>query len=197
MHIKSIAVRNFRLLSEVNVSLAASNGDGDGDPDVTTVIVGRNNSGKTSFTEIFRRFANPARFQLEDFSTSSYQGFCDAHEAYLEDEDDQGPARASLPYIELRISIAYDPALAEYGPLADFIVDLDETADEAVVVVRFELAKGKLAELFVDIEPVADDVEAKTAFLTDLRPRIGSFFTRTLRAEDPKDATNTRELEWR
>jgi predicted ATP-dependent endonuclease of OLD family len=52
MHIKYIAVRNFRLLSEVNVLLAATNGDGDGDPDVTTVIVGRNNSGKTSVTTI-------------------------------------------------------------------------------------------------------------------------------------------------
>lgn len=196
MHIKSIAVRNFRLLSQVDVSLAASNGDGDDDPEVTTVIVGRNNSGKTSFTEIFRRFAKPARFQLEDFSSSAYQGFCDGHKAFLADAEDQGPARTALPFVELRITVGYDPSRAEYGPLADFIVDLDETAKEAVVVARFELGKGKLEELFADINLVAEEDEAKTAFLAELRPRVSALFTRTLRAEDPKDETNTRELEW-
>ena len=196
MHIKSIAVRNFRLLSQVNVSLAANNGDGDDDPEVTTVIVGRNNSGKTSFTEIFRRFAKPSSFQLEDFSSSAYQGFCDGHKAYLADADDQGPARAALPFVELRIVVGYDPSRAEYGPLADFIVDLDETAEEAVVVARFELGKGKLEELFAGFDFVAEEDEAKTAFLAELRPRVGSLFTRALRAEDPKDEANTRELEW-
>jgi putative ATP-dependent endonuclease of OLD family len=196
MHIRSIAVRNFRLLSRVDVSLAASNAGGDEAPEVTTVIVGRNNSGKTSFAEIFRRFERPSRFQLEDFSSSTYPGFCDAYKAYLENAVDQGPARAAMPFIELRIVVAYDPTQAEYGPLADFIVDLDETAEEAVVVARFELGKGKLGELFEGMQPGADDDAAKSAFLAELRPRVSQHFKRTLRAEDPKDDTNTRELEW-
>ena len=196
MHIKRVAVRNFRLLSDVEISLESSRGGEDDDPEVTTVVVGRNNSGKTSFTEIFRRFAKPARFRLEDFSSSAYQRFCDGHTAYLENADDQGPARAALPYIELRIAVGYDPSAGDYGPLADFIVDLDETADEAVVVARFELGRGKLEELFADVALVADDDASKAAFLTELRPKVRSLYTRTLRAEDPADATNTRELEW-
>ena len=46
----------------------------------TTLIVGRNNSSKTSLSEAIRRFLadqNP-RFQIEDFSNISYDRFCDA-----------------------------------------------------------------------------------------------------------------------
>lgn len=43
MLIKELEVKNFRLLKDVKLSL---------DPE-TTVIAGRNNSGKTSLTEIF------------------------------------------------------------------------------------------------------------------------------------------------
>lgn len=45
MKIKKISIMNFRLLQNVTLSLENE----------TTVIVGRNNSGKTSLTELFRR----------------------------------------------------------------------------------------------------------------------------------------------
>ena len=42
---RGIDITNFRLLQDVSLSLE----------DCVTVIVGRNNSGKTSLTELFRR----------------------------------------------------------------------------------------------------------------------------------------------
>ncbi|MEL5515560.1 AAA family ATPase [Serratia bockelmannii] len=60
MRIEKVRVEGFRLLQDIEIMLE----------DTSTVIVGRNNSGKTSFTEIFEKFAsdNGARFRLEDFS---------------------------------------------------------------------------------------------------------------------------------
>ena len=46
MNITSAKIKNFRLLSYVELALEMK----------TTVIVGRNNSGKTSLTEVIRRF---------------------------------------------------------------------------------------------------------------------------------------------
>ena len=46
MNITSTKIKNFRLLSDVELALEKE----------TTVIVGRNNSGKTSLTEVIRRF---------------------------------------------------------------------------------------------------------------------------------------------
>ena len=73
MRIHKVTVRSFRLLANAELVLE----------DQTTLIVGRNNSGKTSLSEAIRRFLvdqNP-RFQIEDFSNASYEGFCDALDA--------------------------------------------------------------------------------------------------------------------
>ena len=73
MHIHKVTVRNFRLLADVELVLE----------DQTTLIVGRNNSGKTSLSEAIRRFLvdQSPKFQIEDFSNASYDGFCDALKA--------------------------------------------------------------------------------------------------------------------
>ena len=45
MQLKNIAIKNFRLLHDAGLILEKQ----------TTVIVGRNNSGKTSLTEVMKR----------------------------------------------------------------------------------------------------------------------------------------------
>ena len=67
MRIHSVKIKNFRLLADVELVLEAQ----------TTVIVGRNNSGKTSLSEVMRRLLSEhgASFQLEDFSRVLSQRF--------------------------------------------------------------------------------------------------------------------------
>ncbi len=63
MHIEKVRVEGFRLLEDVEIMLQTS----------STVIVGRNNSGKTSLTDVFDRFTaeGGAKFRLEDFSANT------------------------------------------------------------------------------------------------------------------------------
>jgi predicted ATP-dependent endonuclease of OLD family len=70
MHVEKISVKNFRLLHDVDLMLEQQ----------TTVIVGRNNSGKTSLTEVMRRLLTEGSptFRLEDFSFCAHQCFWDA-----------------------------------------------------------------------------------------------------------------------
>ena len=74
MKIRQISVNNFRLLEDVDLCLEEG----------TTVIVGRNNSGKTSLTELFRRLLEEKspRFKLADFSLGVHEQFWQAFEAY-------------------------------------------------------------------------------------------------------------------
>ena len=70
MRIEKVQIEGFRLLEELEIML---------EPGVT-VIVGRNNSGKTSLTDIFERFAaesGPA-FRLQDFSAGIRRRFFEA-----------------------------------------------------------------------------------------------------------------------
>ncbi|HBH4740225.1 TPA: AAA family ATPase, partial [Escherichia coli] len=108
MHIHQVEIKNFRLLADAELVLEEQ----------TTVIVGRNNSGKTSLSEIIRRFLadGSATFQLEDFSSSCYDRFCDALEALKEGMEDH-LVRELIPAIELRLKFQYDPAQPQLGPL--------------------------------------------------------------------------------
>ena len=109
MHIHKVTVKNFRLLADVEMVLEEQ----------TTLIVGRNNSGKTSLSEVIRRFLvdqNP-KFQIEDFSNASYDGFSEALEAKNSGQQDD-EVRALIPSIELRLLFQYDQEKLELGLLA-------------------------------------------------------------------------------
>ena len=184
MRVNRIKVRNFRLLADVELVIEKA----------TTLIVGRNNSGKTSLSEVIRRFLlDPSpKFQLEDFASASYEGFCkslDAKNAGTPDDE----VREYIPFIELRLFFDYDPEESELGPLGDFVVDLDPDCSEALVVARYELRDGCIDALFdgQPAEKLTDDT--RRTFFRTLRGRIPTLFSARIWAEDPRDPTNRKE----
>ncbi|MCY4514667.1 MAG: ATP-dependent endonuclease [Candidatus Tectomicrobia bacterium] len=185
MHINKVTVRNFRLLADAELVLE----------DQTTLIVGRNNSGKTSLSEAIRRFLeerNP-RFHIEDFSNTSHDRFCEALDARNAGCPDD-KVRALIPSIELRLLFHYDPDQTELGPLSDFIVDLDADCNEALVVARYELRDGAIEALFADQPSGNLTSDDRVAFFQKLRERVPKLFTDNIWAEDPNDATNRKPV---
>ncbi|EDW6541829.1 AAA family ATPase [Salmonella enterica subsp. enterica] len=186
MRIHQVQIKNFRLLADVELVLEEQ----------TTVIVGRNNSGKTSLSEIIRRFLadGSATFQLEDFSSSCYDRFCDALKALNEGEEDH-VIRDLVPAIELRLKFQYDSTQPQLGPLSPFVIDLDPACTEALMVVRYELKDGQLAR-FLEGQPTEPlTQETRIAFFRALRERIPNDFCVKIWAEDPNDPENRRELQ--
>ena len=98
MKITQISIKNFRLLEDVELCLE----------DGATVIVGRNNSGKTSLTELFRRLLDEKapKFRLEDFSLGVHDQFWKAYQLYKE-ESEEADIRAALPMILINLTIEY------------------------------------------------------------------------------------------
>ncbi|MEO6281671.1 ATP-dependent endonuclease [Roseateles sp.] len=186
MHIHHVEIKNFRLLANVDLALEEQ----------TTVIVGRNNSGKTSLNEVMRRLMadGTAVFQLEDFSSACYDGFCAALEARNNGAEDDA-IRALVPAIELRLKFCYDPAQPKLGPLSPFVVDLDPACAQALVAVRYELKDGQVGRFFEGhpTTPLTD--ETRTVFFRALRERIPGDFSLKIWAEDPNDSDNLRQLQ--
>lgn len=184
MKLRRVKIKNFRLLENVELILEED----------TTVIVGRNNSGKTSFAEVLRRFTSDkkASFQIQDFSSSCCEGFVQALEARKGGGDDV-QVRGLLPYIELRMFFQYDPAHPNLGPLAEFVIDLDMDCDEALVVARFELADGAIAKLFENYLEVELTSQVRKSFFRDLADKIAEHYVVKVWAEDPNDPTNRRD----
>ena len=179
MKIRDITVHNFRLLEDVELCLEVD----------TTLIVGRNNCGKTSLTELFRRLLadSSPRFRLEDFSLGTHERFWEALELFQNGEEEP-VVRAKLPGISIILSVEYS-AEEELGTLSDFIVDLNEACTTTKIVVTYAIASGKIANLFDGLG------EDRRGCFRALRERVPKLFEARVEAEDPNDPTNTKVLE--
>lgn len=189
MHIRKLAIRNFRLLADVELALEKR----------TTVIVGRNNSGKTSLTELFRRLLsdNVPRFRFEDFSLSSHERFWSAFLRKRQGEEEHA-IRSALPMIEVTVTISYAGDGANLGPLSEFIIDLNPACTDAVIVVRYELKAGALKSLLDElaIDPAHPVEKQKSQLCLALKERVPKCYEASVTAVDPNDATNQKSLEW-
>ena len=179
MKITQISVKNFRLLEDVKLCLE----------DGATVIVGRNNSGKTSLTELFRHILDEKvpRFKLEDFSLGVHEEFWDAYELHGRGEE-EADIRQALPVISTTLNIEYGVD-EDFGPLADFVIDVNEKCTSAQINISYALAAGNIGQLF---ENLGND---RTIFFKALKDRIPKFFEIMIEAHDPNDPTNRKALE--
>ena len=189
MRIDKVAVSNFRLLKEVELSFDA----------VTTVVVGRNNSGKTSLTELFRRLlsGNAPQFTLEDFSLGCYDKFWDGFvlaRAGSGAED----VRSVLPVIVARLTVSYDVDAVDLGVLSEFVIDLNPSSSQTVIEIRFEIERGKVLDLYEGLleETDAEPSELKRVLFKALKSRVPALYNATLSAIDPGDPTNQKLVQW-
>jgi putative ATP-dependent endonuclease of OLD family len=186
MRITNIQVENFRLLKDVTLSLEEK----------STVIVGRNNAGKTSLTEIFRRLlqASSPYFLLEDFSIDAINQFQEILQRKLAGaENDE--IRPLLPVIRVNIFLEYDQALADLGLLSEFIIDLDETNNMVQIQISYELNDGKIDVFFDGLsKPVQDG--SPIVDVSKLRDKVSKLYSARLLAIDPTDENNTSEIEF-
>lgn len=184
MHIHKVIIKNFRLLANTELVLESD----------STVIVGRNNSGKTSLAEIIRRFlkdSNP-KFQIEDFSNTSYDDFCNALQSKNDGKNDD-EIRKLIPSIELKLFVQYNHNLP-LGPLNEFVIDLDPASNQALIVVRYELKDGGIEAFFEGLPNIPLTIETRPSFFRVLRERIPTHFETHIWAEDPGDASNRKKL---
>jgi predicted ATP-dependent endonuclease of OLD family len=181
MRIKKLRIRNYRLLKDISISLS----------DNSTVIVGRNNTGKTSLTEIFRSFlSNNAKLKFEDFNISSLQEFGAALTAYTERKE-EAEIRKLIPTVELEILLDYQDDREDYGCLGDFILDLDENQTETTVLIRHQLGDGKINPCFEGLNP-----EDSVSYYKELKERISKYFETKAFAIDPSDEENRIEVDF-
>src|ERR1035437_6244018 len=139
MKIKNITVKNFRLLESICVALE----------DDITLIVGKNNSGKTSFFEAIKILTTgDEKLSFEDVTQSTYAIFKEASNLYseskksdiTEEEKQELEIRIqnTIPKIELIIEIEYDKTKDSLIELSEFITDLDDTRNDATILLSYE-----------------------------------------------------------
>ena len=133
MKIKKIKVRNYRLLKNFELDLE----------DDLSLIIGKNNCGKTSLLSILDKFIGDKsinnNFTFDDFNSE----FKDALKIKIESNDESGYLGLSL-----KLFIEYDDAddLSNVG--SSVIMDLDP--ENKTIVLGFEYKLNKFQELIED-----------------------------------------------
>lgn len=138
MKIKNIAIKNFRLLEEVKLNIE----------DDLTLVVGKNNTGKTSLFEVINMFfSEKNNFSFHDFSQATYSKFEDSLKIYntsikeTADEKKEGLEElliSSMPHIQLEIQIEYDISKDSLINLSEFISDLDDSKNIATIKLQYQ-----------------------------------------------------------
>lgn len=185
MRIEKIKITNFRLLEDVEVSFEK----------VTTVIVGRNNSGKTSLTEFFDRLIGegPSKFKLEDFSASTRPKFIAAKKLRQQGAEPQDILDA-LPEISATLTLSYDKTAKDLGPLSPFIIDLDTNCNIVMLRLDYRAALPGLPEL-LDMPVAEGEEDEATRIFRSLKDFVAKAYSLHVVAIDPTDKTNERTLE--
>lgn len=181
-----VQVEGFRLLENVRIAIE----------ETATVVVGRNNSGKTSLTEVFDRFLGEqmGRFRLEDFSAAIRPKFLAAKA--LRDRGEESPEQvlAQLPVIALTLTFGYSADTDDLGPLSPFVIDLEPGCTTAIARVEFSASLKTLGALLDAPEP-ADAENATEALFRHLREAIPKAYSIKTFAIDPTDDSNRRTFE--
>jgi putative ATP-dependent endonuclease of OLD family len=139
MKITQLNLTNFRLLDDITINIE----------DDITLIVGKNNTGKTSLFEVINLFFDGKnRISFHDFSFNSHDIFKICAEKYLKElmveteEDNRDIIEKSLinaiPKITLSIKIEYDKIKDSLINISDFISDLDDAKSEAIIAFKYE-----------------------------------------------------------
>ncbi|RYB96020.1 ATP-dependent nuclease [Ciceribacter ferrooxidans] len=185
MRIQKVRVEGFRLLQDVEIMLEPG----------STVIVGRNNSGKTSLTDAFERFAGDggAKFRLQDFSAGIRSKFFEAKEL-REKGEDPGKVLSALPRITITLTFAYESDAPSLGPLSAFVIDLDMNSTTAIVKLEYAPTLPSLQQL-LDVAEAPVGIDARVHFMRHLKEAILKAYTVQVSAIDPTDPANVRPFE--
>ncbi|MFV8324917.1 ATP-dependent nuclease [Flavobacterium sp. ZS1P14] len=141
MRIKQLRVKNFRLLDNVVLNIE----------DDITLIVGKNNTGKTSLFEAINIFVKAQEISFEDFSQSTYSiynrlmhfidkinklDFNSISEARK--EIFERIIQNQMPKVQLFIEVEYDIQEDSLINLSEFVTDLDENRNDATILISYE-----------------------------------------------------------
>ncbi len=130
MKIKKIRVKNFRLLKDVTLDLR----------EALSLLIGKNNSGKTSLIMVLEKFFQNERFDLNDFP------ICQRDKIFGISEETPDAELA----IQLIIQIHYDEN-DNLSSISELILDIDESINTVNILFECRIEKQKLLKHLSDV----------------------------------------------
>lgn len=135
MKIDRVNIRNFRMLKDLDVDFE----------DVLSLVIGKNNSGKTSFLAILEKFlcGNKPEFALDDFNIEAQGQICAC------ESSSYTPENFTEIAFSLKLYISYTDT-DNIGEASELLLDLDDSNHMLVVLFEYVLEYEKYIKLISD-----------------------------------------------
>lgn len=135
MHLASVRIRNYRLLVDAELEVDSA----------TTLIVGRNNTAKTSLFSFIKSILEGGPFGFDDYPLRKRKGLCDSVNEYICGKLSFDDLCASVEPIvaEFRIDYSQEGGEDALGALSPFIIDVDPEITTALIVVEYGLTRNE------------------------------------------------------
>lgn len=179
MKIKYVQVKNFRMLQDLEIDFQED----------LSLILGKNNSGKTSFLSILNKFLsenNPV-FTFDDFSIDSQKKILDLEDTRLNPED------YSEISISLKLFIKYE-LTENIGNASKILLDLDDTKQYLVIYFQHLLEYEKYLKLTSDFKKHTDK-GIKRDFDYFIRKNFNKYFSTKITALEYENEVNFKAID--
>ena len=174
MKISSIEIKNYRLLQDAILDLDAK----------TTVIVGRNNTGKTSLLHLLKQILDNKPLVYNDFPIAVRQDALALFIRFLMDEISADECAKEWPATSLKFFVDYSTETADddLGALSPFIIDLDDELTRSVINAEYKLivsddTKKLFADQITQLSQDRNNQDAIEAIKKTFSENFSDFFT--------------------
>jgi len=178
MKIESAKIRNFRILRELDVDFE----------DELSVVIGKNNAGKTSFLAVLEKFLSSEKpaFSFEDISIVEQIRVCELEGTSLTVEE------FAEPSLSLKLYISYDDT-DDISNASEFLLDLDESIKHFVLLMKYAMPYEKYLKLIEDYNATKKKVDG-SVFRDFISKNSNKYFTVMAYALEYGNEDNGKEL---
>lgn len=186
MYLSKISIKNYRLLLDAELDI----------DEKITLLVGRNNTAKTSCLECIEKVISGKSFNYNDYPLSKRKQLQDLTTRFMGKEISYKEFSKSIPKIVVEFTIDYsaDGPEDNLGALSPFIIDVDEETTTAIIRIesRIKMEEETFFNLFEycfykngDFLP--DMEEGKIIF----KKEFSKIFGNVIYAVNPKNSEDT------
>lgn len=178
MKIESAEIRNYRMLKHLDIDFE----------DILSLVIGKNNVGKTSFLSILQKFLSDTKpeFSFEDFSIEAQRNILLLENSTLQ-------AIEYIPTaISLKLHISYSD-LDNIGNASALLLDLDDTMNRLVILFEYTLSFEKYQKLVSDFADQQSKGLPQT-FIQFITKHINRYFSVRIRALEYSNENNSKPI---
>ena len=131
MYLSKIAIKNYRLLADAELDIDKK----------MTLLVGRNNTAKTSCLECIERIVRGKTFSYNDYPLSKREQLQSLTAKFMGKEISFEDFAKRIPKISVEFTVDYseDGPEDNLGALSPFIIDVDEDTTSAIIRIEYRL----------------------------------------------------------